>query len=410
MFDIDKWQEIFATIRQNWLRTLLTAFSVSWGIFMLVILLGAGNGLQSGAQWTFRDDAINSLWIYRGKTSLPHKGHKPGRQIEFTNEDYEYLKTQIPGVEHITSRFYVWTELIVRYKNESSSFDIRSTHPDHKYIENTLVTEGRFLNDKDIAEKRKVTAIGALVQEQLFGRESALGKYLEINGIPFKVVGIFKDEGGDGEMRKMYIPISTAQQLFSGGNKVHQIMLTTGDADLPATLRMEEQILNLLAQRHHFDPKDERAVRIRNNTERFESINNVLTGIEVFVWVIGIGTLIAGIVGVSNIMLILVKERTQEIGIRKALGATPLSIVLLIVQESVLITAVAGYLGLIAGVGLLEAANAFMPEDGFFRNPHIDFRVGVTATVLLVVAGTLAGLFPAIRAARVQTIEAIREG
>ncbi|MBZ0113921.1 MAG: ABC transporter permease [Thermoanaerobaculia bacterium] len=409
MFDLDKWQEILTTISQNKLRTFLTGFSVAWGIFMLVVLLGSGTGLANGIEYQFRDDAMNSLWVRSGQTSVPYKGLQPGRNVRFTDLDHEEVKRTIEGVEHITSRFFPRGELRVSYGKESSSYDIRSVHPDHKYLENTLVKDGRFLDDFDISEYRKVAAIGVRVEEALFGRRSAIGEYIKINNIPFLVVGTFRDIGGPGEEEKIYLPITTAQRIFNGGNRVNMFMLTTGTASLAESQKMADDVRNLLAQRHSFDPEDRRAVFIYNANERFQTVMQLIRGIRAFVWVIGIGTILAGVVGVSNIMMIVVKERTREIGLRKAIGATPGSIVSLILQESVLITAVAGYIGLVLGVALLEVASSSMPEWEIFRDPHVDLRVALLATAILILAGTLAGLVPAYRAARVQPVVALKD-
>ena len=357
MFDLDKWQEILHTISKNKLRTFLTAFSVSWGIFMLILLLGFGTGFHNGVVWQFRDDATNSIWIRPGQTSVPHKGIKPGKSIQFTNGDFDEILRRVEGVEHISSRFYLTGEYTVRYKDKYSSFSVRSCHPGHKFLENTIITEGRFLNDLDIKERRKVTAIGTEIVESLFENEDPIGKWIDVNGIKYKVVGIFKDEGGENEVRTIYIPISTAQMAYGGGNDVHQIMFTTGDASVAESKVMEAQVLDILSSRHTFSKEDERAVRIWNTVEFFQRFQDLFMGIKLFLIVVGLGTIIAGIVGVSNIMLIVVKERTREIGLRKALGATPKSIVGLFLQEAILITLVSGYLGLCVGIGLIELIN-----------------------------------------------------
>ncbi|MCP4200573.1 MAG: ABC transporter permease [bacterium] len=409
MFDLDKWQEILATIRQNKLRTFLTGFSVAWGILMLVVLMGSGEGLANGIEYQFRDDAVNSIWVRSGQTSVPHAGLQPGRNVRFTNEDHEIIARDIDGVEYITSRFYPRGQLTVAYRGETGSYDIRSVHPDHQHLEKTIVSEGRFLNDLDIAEYRKVAAIGERVKEGLFGKDRAVGEYININGIPFRVVGLFRDAGGESEEEKIYLPISTAQKAFAGGNRIRMFMLTTGEADLETTDAMATEIRETLAQRHRFAPEDRRAVFVNNLNEFFERFVNLMSGIRIFVWIIGIGTILAGVVGVSNIMIIVVKERTQEIGVRKALGATPGSILGLILQESVFITAVAGYVGLVLGVVLLELGAAFLPDSEFFVNPGIDLRLALAATALLVLAGTLAGSVPAYRAARVQPVEALKD-
>ena len=408
MFDLDKWQEIFASLRKNWLRTLLTSISVAWGIFILIVLLGSGKGLENGVTHMFRDDAINSIWMFGGKTSKPYKGLKPGRDTRFTNEDHDLIEAQVAGVEHISSRFYLRGSVTVTYKNEFGSFDVRCVHPAYAYIENSIILAGRYINDRDVEGYRKVVCIGRRVQDALFKKENPIGKHLMINGIAFKVVGIFRDEGSDQEEEKVYIPISTAQRAFGGANRVNQVMFTIGDATLEESQVIADDLLQEMSQKHLFDPEDQRAIRIRNNVLEFQRFQKVLGGIAVFIWVIGIMTIIAGVVGVSNIMLIVVKERTKEIGIRKAIGATPRSIVMMILQEAIFLTSVSGYIGLVAGIGLLELVNNFMPPTPYFRYPEVDLRVAITAVIILVVAGAIAGLFPALKAASIRPIEALR--
>jgi putative ABC transport system permease protein len=409
VFDLDKWQEILATIRQNRLRTFLTGFSVAWGILILVVLLGSGTGLANGIEYQFRDDAVNSIWVRSGETSLPYRGMKPGRRVQFTDDDHDTVNRDVDGVEYISSRFYPRGDLRVSAGTLDSTFDIRSVHPDHQHLEKTLITEGRFLNDLDIEEHRKVAVIGVRVEEALFGKESGLGRYIDINGIPFRVVGLFRDAGSESEEEKIYLPITTAQRIFNGANRIGMFMLTTGDLPLEKTETMAQEIQEILAQRHHFSPEDKRAVFVRNSNEWFQRFVNLIAGIRLFVWIIGIGTILAGVVGVSNIMMIVVKERTKEIGVRKALGATPRSVVSLILQEAVFITAIAGYIGLVLGVLLLEFGSRYLPESEFFLNPGVDLRVAASATVLLIMAGALAGLVPAYRAARVQPVAALKD-
>jgi len=408
VFDLDKWQEIFDTIRKNKLRTFLTGFSVAWGIFMLVVLLGSGEGLSNGIRYQFRDDAINSIWVRPGQTSVPYKGLQPGRAVQFTNEDYSLTKARVDGVEHITSRFYVRNPTVTR-GSEFGNFNIRCVHPDHLYLENTIVKTGRFINEMDIVECRKVAAIGLLVEKALFKGEFPLGKYIEVNGVPFLVVGTFEDAGGQGEMEMIYLPISTGQRTFNGANRIAQYMVTTGDAPLAKTADMAKTIRKQLATAHTFSEDDRRAVFIYNNSENFAQFVALMRGIRIFVWVIGIGTILAGVVGVSNIMMITVRERTKEIGIRKALGATPWSVIGLVLHESVFITGIAGYIGLVMGVAVLGFAAGKLPDSSFFRNPAVDLRVAIYATLLLVAAGTVAGLFPARRAASIRPIEALRD-
>ena len=413
MFNIDLWQEIYGTVRRNKLRTFLTALAVAWGIFMLVVLLAAGKGLRNGIEYQFRDDAVNSIWIWPGKTSVAWGGNPIGRQIQLTNDDFEAIK-RLPGVEHITGRVYLWDEGTVRRGDKRSAFDIRSVHPAHRFLEKTLITRGRYIDDIDIQQRRKVAVIGDEVRDFLFKKgEDPIAHWITIAGLEYQVVGVFQDDGGQGERRKIFIPISTAQMAYGGAqggsNRVNQIMLTVGKADLETSQQLEARILKLLAEKHRFSPEDKRALRINNNLEEYGEVSMIFTILELFVWVVGFLTIMAGIVGVSNIMLIAVRERTREIGIRKSFGATPGSILRMITLEALVLTAVSGYLGLAAGIGLIELVTSFLPEIEFFRDPQVDMRIAIMATLLLVVSGTLAGFFPAWRAARINPIEALRD-
>jgi len=407
MFDIDKWQEIFSTIKKNKLRTFLTGFSVAWGIFMLIILLGSGRGLENGVRKQFEQDATNSIWVYRGQTSVPYKGLKPGRQIRFTNEDYNYTKKNNTNIENLSARLNVWRQRNLSYKSEYGNYDIVSVHPGTRALENIKIIKGRFLNDIDINESRKVVAVSLVVKNALFKDEEALGKYLKINNIPFKVIGLFED-GSERDNQRVYIPVSAAQKIFTGGIEINNLAFTAGDADAAESIKIEDEIRAQFANRHNFDKNDQRAIYINNNVEEYKKFMNLFAGIRIFVWIIGIGTIIAGIVGVSNIMLIVVKERTKEIGIRKAIGATPQSIIGLILLESIAITAFAGYVGLVLGVGLLELISPHVQSD-FFLNPEADFRIAVSATILLIISGTLAGFVPARKAAAIKPIDALRD-
>lgn len=410
IFDWDKWQEIFETMKKNRLRTFLTGFSVAWGIFMLIILLGSGNGLENGVRKEFEGDATNTLWINPGQTSVAYKGLKAGRNVQFTNEDFDLVKNEIPNIDKISGRINIWQNNTISYKKEYGNYDIIACHPDYGYYETLDVLTGRFINDDDIRDFRKVVIISTLVRDVLFkGGEEPMGKFIDVSGIPFKVVGVFTDVGGDRDMQRIYLPLSTAQRIFNYGNKINTIGVVMKDIDVEESKLMVEDVRQTLAQVHKFDPNDQRAVFIWNNLEQFKQFLNLFASIRLFIWIIGIGTIIAGVVGVSNIMMIVVKERTQEIGIRKALGATPWSIVSLILLESVLITSVAGYIGLVMGVGLLELISpVFANSDTFFKNPEVSISVALGATAVMVVSGMLAGFVPARKAARIQPIEALR--
>jgi putative ABC transport system permease protein len=401
--------EIWSTLSHNKLRTLLTGLSVAWGMFMLVILLGAGRGLQNGVEWEFRDDAVNSLFISGGRTSIPFGGRGPGREVRFKNADYEALPVELPEIDHITGRFFLWGEFSVSYRGKRSAFEIRGTHPEHRFLEKTVITAGRYLNDRDLTERRKVAVIGSLVKTSLFGNRDPLGEHISIRGLEYTVVGVFEDVGGEGELRKIYIPITTAQLIYSSPERIHQLLLTMGSADVEQSRAIADEVRRVLALRHGFSAQDRRAVRIQNNLEQFERLTRVFSWIRVFVWIVGVGTLLAGIVGISNIMLISVAERTREIGVRKALGATPGSVIRMIMTEAVLLTSVSGYLGLVAGVALVELVARLAPDIPYMRAPDVDLSVALAATALIVSAGALAGFFPAWRAARVNPITALRD-
>lgn len=337
---------------------------------------------------------------------MPYDGLPKGRPIQFYNEDFDYLADNFKDIDHLTARFYLTGDQTVAYGAKKLSFPVRAVHPDHKYLENTIVVEGRYLNPIDLREFRKVAVLGKTAKEGIFGEDEAIGKEINIGGLIYKIVGIYEDTGGENEMRVIYIPVTTAQKIYSGTKELHQLMFTAGDLSVPEMKKIEEQIRQDFAVRHQFDPKDQKALNMFNLAEEFEQFQNLFGAIRIFVWFVGIGTLFAGIIGVSNIMLIVVKDRTKEIGIRKALGATPYSIVSMIIQEAVFITAVAGYFGLMAGIGLMALLGSM--EVDYFRNPQVPLGVAITATLILVVAGALAGLMPAMQAARINPVIAMK--
>jgi len=405
MFDIDKWQEILGTISKNKLRTFLTGFSVAWGIFILIVLLGAGQGLRNGAESQFLNDAVNSINIEGGVTTMAYKGIKPGKEIILKTEDYDYLKNNLKHTDKISAALGA-NSAEMTYKGRHGSYMLRSCLPDHDYLENASMLSGRFINENDIKEYRKVCAIGYPLRDELFKNEDPINKYIDISGTPYKVIGVFTDPG-NGDLNRAYVPLTTFQRASGSGKEVGTIWTNLqkdyaeeGDATV-------KEIRNMLAARYHFNPEDYNAVRVDNWGEEYKRIMSMLDGIKIFIWIIGICTLLAGIVGVSNIMMIIVKERTNEIGVRKALGATPVSIVMLVVQEAVFITAVSGYIGLVLGVGLLELMSDNLQGD-FFKNPSIDFSLAISATLMIIFSGALAGFFPAMRAAKVQPVEALR--
>lgn len=415
MFDVDKWQEIFHTINKNRLRSFITAFNVAWGIFIFILLMGFGVGFQNGMKNQFADDAVNTIYFWSGRTSIPYKGMQPGRWIRFNNEDYKAIREQVDGIEYLTGIFWVNGEYVVRYENNYSSFNIRAIDTDYPYIEQSNLLKGRFINHKDLTEKRKVAAIGEAVVKVLFGNVDPIGKYIDVSGIKYKVVGVFNEKANEYMTKVIFIPISTAQVAYGGGNRIHSIWLTVGDASVEESMEIQNKVHSLMAERHRFSKDDRAAVDGYNAFEEYSQWMGVFNGIRFFLAFVGLFTLVAGIVGVSNIMLIVVKERTREIGVRKAIGASPRSVIGLFLMEALLITLFSGYIGMLGGIIFLETGvltnliESFGFPMDFFIKPSVDFSTAVVATIILAMSGTLAGFFPARRAAKIPPVEALRD-
>lgn len=415
MFSLDQWQEIFQAISTNRLRTFATAFGVFWGILMLVLLLGLGRGLQNGVQQSMLLDAVNSIWIAPIRTSMPYQGLPAGREHPLVEEDLASIAGNVPGIELMSPENHLTGDFDVRYKGRSTRFQVFGAHSDYFSIKVTQkVINGRSINALDDRGKRKVCLIGDKVARAIFPEGvDPVGQYLQIKGVSFRVVGVFKFEAAAdvyAQAERIYIPFSTFQGIFNPNRSVNLFAVTTASGH--SGLQLEEDIIGFLKQRQSVHPDDNRAYSVANQENNFVQVNNLFLAINIFIWMVGLGTLTAGIVGVSNIMIIVVKERTQEIGVRKAVGATPASIVGMILQESVFITALAGYLGLFLAIVILEAMNYVLTATGaqinWFSRPEIDLGVGVWSLIVLVLAGTLAGLVPAVKAAAVSPVEALR--
>ncbi len=409
---LDGLQEILYTLRQNKLRTLLTAFGVFWGIFMLVLLLGAGRGMQNGVWQDFDSEVLDFIIIWTGDTSMPYRGMSPGRKITFKLDDIEAVKDQVPGINVISAERFAETGN-VNYGNKVSNNQLLGVPDEYFGIKEDIpFTFGRKVNPLDLDESRKVVLLGTTVAERLFDKgEDPVGKEVRVKDVVMKVVGVFHDKRNRGQdSNRVLMPISTMQRLYGGGEITSNIWVRPKKGVEP--FEFEKQVLAVLKRRHEVAPEDNRGINSFNMAMPAQSINGLFTGITVFIWFVGLGTLTAGIVGISNIMIITVKERTREIGVRKALGATPWSIVSTLLLESTLVTAVAGYIGLVCGVGLLELVSFLLRTFGvtlpYFLNPEVDFSVAITSILLLVGVGMLAGLAPAVRAARITPIEAMR--
>lgn len=407
MFDLDLWREIFQSINMNRTRSLLSGFTVAFAILLFTILFGIANGLQNTFSEAFVDEATNSIFIRSGRTTKAHKGLQAGRRIQFKNEDFDYVNEEFGDkVEFITARIY--KNVNATYKNEQSTYPLRAVHPDHQFLEKTLIQSGRYINQNDLDNNTKSVVIGRLVEEDLFIKEEALGKYINLSGIPYKVVGVFHDDGGDNEERIIYMPVTTAQRIYGNNDYINQINLTYNpEMDYDQALSFSTLLTKKLKNRFSVAKSDQRAVRVRNMAQGTKAISQMSFGLTIIILVIGFGTLIAGIVGISNIMIFIVKERTKEIGIRKALGASPKSIVSIILIESILITAIAGYIGLLIGVGVLELVGPSL-EEYFIKDPGVSNSLVIGATATLIIAGAIAGYLPAKKASKIKPIIALR--
>jgi putative ABC transport system permease protein len=415
-FDLDHWQEIKTALLRNRMRTALTAFGVFWGIFLLMVMLGSGVGLRNGVTRGFSGGATNSFFVWTQRTQKPYKGMQPGRTLELTNADVQAVKDKVPEVEVVLPSNQLGGfggGNSVSRGRKSGAFEVHGDFPQIAVLQSFDLREGRFLNQLDVAEHRKVAVIGAHVKDVLFADgERVIGDAIEIRGVYFQVIGVFASrQTGDQATREeeqIYVPFPTFQRAFNFGDRVGWLSITSA-ASVPASVA-EERVLTLLRERHTVAPDDARAFGHWNMEEEFGKIQNLFRGISALVWLVGIGTLTAGAIGVSNIMLIIVKERTKEIGIRRAVGARPSAIVAQIVLESVILTSFAGYLGMVAGIVVITLVAKALPSGGniMFTNPDVGVGDALQALAVLIGAGILAGLAPAQRALQVSPMLALR--
>ena len=415
MFDLDKWQEIYYSLKKHKVRTALTAFGVFWGIFMLVVLMGAGSGLRNGVMQDF-DIAKNAVFVWSNQTSLPYLGMQPGRNIHFKNRDINAIRYGVKEIKVITPRNHLNGDFRVIRGDKSVSFQVYGDYPEYVKVKPMVITAGRFINQPDINDRRKIAVIGAQVKQRLYeSHEDPIGTYIVIKGIHFKVVGTFdsplQTDDAIEDVQTIYIPHSTMQQAFNQGENVGWFAFIP-KADVPAAI-IEEKVKLLLGKRHKIHPEDRSALGSFNVEKEYQEVQGLFSGIRAVSWLVSIMTIIAGVVGVGNIMLIIVKERTKEFGVRKSVGAPPWSIVSMIMLESLVLTGLAGYLGLLAGVSFVELINyaliEFDAQSDFFANPEIDINVSLIALLILVIAGTFAGIIPAGKAARTNPVIALRD-
>ncbi|MBD80695.1 MAG: multidrug ABC transporter ATP-binding protein [Crocinitomicaceae bacterium] len=417
-FDRDKWHEIWVVLTRNPLRTTLTAFGVFWGIFMLILMLGSGKGLENGVTTNFGSMATNSMFVWSQRTSVPYKGLPKGRSFSLKNEDVDILMDRIPEINVVAPRCqlggYRGTQEIYR-NNVTGSFQVMGDVPEFLEIKPVKILEGRFLNQRDVEDKRKIAIIGTRVRQVLFDQgEEAIGDFIRISGVYFKVVGVFgninESQSNESELESIYVPISAFQQAFNYGDQVGWMSINTKKGQKVSDV--EPKVIQVLAEQHMVSPDDKRAFGHWNVEKNFLKMNNLFIGINFLIWLVGTGTLLAGVIGISNIMLVVVKERTKEIGVRKAIGARPWTIISQIVSETVVLTAIAGYIGLVIGVALLEGINymleKFNVQSDMFKHPEIDFNVAITATVVIVIAGAIAGLIPAYKASKIDPVLALK--
>lgn len=413
MFNLERWQEIFDTIRKNKLRTFLTGLSVASGIFILVILLAMGQGMQNGISKEFERDASNRISVWTGVTSEEYKGLNPGRPIQLENRDYDFaVKRNADQLEYKSGIYGMWG-ILTSYGNENGSYRVEGVRGDYQFLENETLVSGRYINENDLVTNGKVAVIGNQVYLDLFKDKDALGEYIDVTGIKFKVIGVYSDPGGEREETRIFIPLTTAQRVFNAGENLRSLAFTLEDKKtykeaLAASEAFSQQLEANIKLAHTIAPSDKRAVHINNSLENMKRFYDLNIMINLFFWGVGICTIIAGVVGVSNIMLIIVKERTKEIGIRKAIGAQPWSIIGMILHESIFVTAIAGFVGLLFSLALIQFAGPYI-ETSFISNPSVDFSVAITTVFILILAGAVAGFFPAYRAANIKPIEALRD-
>jgi putative ABC transport system permease protein len=417
MFSKDRWDEIIEALSSNWFRTILTAFGVLWGIFILVVLLAAGKGLENGVKSDFGGIATNTMFMWTQGISKPYKGLPKGRQFNYKTDDVQAIRDNVPNLRFISPRNQLGgfggTNNVVRGL-KTGAFNVYGDYPEIIQQEPMDITSGRFINYGDIEEKRKVAIIGEGVKIAMYGfAEDPLGTYIKINGVNFMVIGTYKKKGGNGdaeeEQKQIYVPFTTFSQAFNRGNNVGWMAITAEDGS--SITEIKPQIFELLKERHTIHPEDDRAIGNFDLYEQFSKVNGLFIALRFVAYFVGILVLLSGIIGISNIMLIVVKERTKEIGVRRALGATPWNIRGQILMESIVLTIISGMLGIAFATLVIYGANQMLEANGpvdMFANPSVNLTVVLIALTILVVSGLLAGLIPAQNAIKIKPVDALR--
>ena len=419
MFDFDGIHEIWQTIARNKTRSLLTAFGVFWGVFLLVVLTSTGNGFENGMMRQVEGVTPNTGLFFTGTTSEPYKGYQKGRKWSMNLSDLKAVKDNFPDIVAISPESSVWTseDKNVVFGNRSGSYTVKGVLPEYNYIMKSRILKGRFINETDIASHRKVCLLGKRAYENLFDKGvDPLGKMVRVNGLYFQVVGVVSTYNSNVQINgtpdeSVVLPFTTMQQLFSKGDDINFFVMAANDNASIAEL--QDKVEQLLKQRHDIAPDDKTALNSFNLEDIFKMFKGLFLGIHILIWIVGLGTLMSGIIGVSNIMLVTVKERTREIGVRRAIGAKPKDIIGQVLSESLLLTTLAGLVGLCLGVGIMAIVGSIVasnPSDNMmFMDPNMSFKAAVLATVIVILSGLLAGVLPALRAIQIKAIDAIRE-
>jgi len=409
MFNIERWKEIFQSIQKNKLRTALSGMTVSLGILIFIILFGLGEGLKNSYSDLFLNNANNVIYIYPGKTTKPYGGFKTNRRIELKNADIDALKQEFSSsIEYVNPSLFVSEP--ISYGLESFTFEISAVSPSNQLIEKHVLMKGRYINEKDIKEKNKVVTIGRLVARDIFKGDDPVGKFINLGSRSFKIVGVFQDTSGDTEENKLIIPYTTRQQILKGTDVVGTVGITFDQSwSGSQAVKLSDNIKSFLKKRKSVDPTDPSGIRIRNVADEIDRSLQFANALQIIVTFVGIGTLIAGIIGISNIMVFIVKERTKELGIRKALGAEPNEIIKMILTESIFITAISGFLGMVIGIIILNSLDSSALQEYFITRAGVDLNIAFSATIILIIFGVIAGYIPAKRAAQIKPIVALRD-